>query len=140
MFGRRLLILVAVLMGLTALAASIAPPPDRTRERPAPESRPPRATEPAPTPSAAPETGVLSRRVDARRRHQPVRIEVPLDRTLRLTVVVGGPDSVALGDLQIDAADPASPAMFELLADTPGRYPLRLIGADRMLGVVRVSD
>ena len=31
MFGRRILVLVAVLMGLTALAASVAPPPQPLR-------------------------------------------------------------------------------------------------------------
>jgi hypothetical protein len=136
-FGRRLIILVAVLMGLTALAASVAPQPDGGRRDRA-QSTPQPAPSPTPSPPAR-EAGVVSRHVDARRARTPVTISVPQGSTLELAVDVGGPETVALDDVDLQAAAPGSPARFELLADTPGDIPLRLLEAERALGVVRVS-
>jgi hypothetical protein len=138
-FGRRLIILVAVLMGLTALAASVAPPPDSTRR-----NTPAGTPQPSPSPTASPPTsqagaGVVSRHVDAARQRAPVTITVPQGSTLELAVDVAGPETVALDDVDLQAAAPGSPARFELLADTPGDLPLRLLEAERALGVVRVS-
>jgi hypothetical protein len=136
-FGRRMLILVAVLMGLTALAASVSPPPDSTRR-----NGPATARSPAPpaAPSGTPaEAGVLARTVDAAGLREPVRIDVPRGATLELTVTVAAPDTVALGDLELEVAAPESPAQFQLYADAPGHYPLRLVESQRDLGSVRVT-
>jgi hypothetical protein len=132
-FGRRLLILVAVLMGLMAVVASFAPPPQRG-------ARTPSAASPTPSPTGAPGSAsdVIARRIDAGGPDVPVRIDVPSGHTLELTVSVAGPDSVAFGDLDVDAADAGSPAQFELYADLPGEYPLTLVNAGRRIGVVRV--
>jgi hypothetical protein len=136
-FGRRLIILVAVLMGLTALAASVAPPPD-------PQRRDGRqgAGSPTPTPTAgqtAAQAVVIDRRIDATSEARAVTVDVPQGATLELEVDVGAPDTVALGDLDLEAAAPGSPARFEWLADAPGEFPLRLLEAERSLGVIRVS-
>ena len=50
-------------------------------------------------------------------------------------------DSVTLLD-EVVAIDPDSPAIFELLADEPGEYPIELLDADRQVGtlVVRAAD
>jgi hypothetical protein len=139
LFGRRMIILVAVLMGLVALAASVAPPP-RTDRGPAAGSTPtPSATPAATLPPDASGPGVETRRVDATRHGPPVTILVRQGTTLDLQVDVGAPDTVVLGDLKLEAATEASPAQFELYADRTGEYPLRLLGAGRVLGVVRVS-
>jgi hypothetical protein len=135
MFGRRLIILVAVLMGLTALAASVAPPP-QTRRPAASPTPPPASTAPAPPPASA---GVVTRHLDATTPGAPVTIRVARGDTLELAVDVSEPDTVALDDLDLQAATPGSPARFELLADTPGEFPLRLLEAERALGVIRVS-
>jgi hypothetical protein len=135
-FGRRLLILVAVLMGLTALAASIAPPPQRGARVPAVGSP---APAPATTGEPREDSDVITRTIDASDPGAPVRIDVPRGHTLELTVSVDAPDSVAFGDVDLDAADAGSPAQFELYADLPGEYPLRLLDAERELGVVRVT-
>jgi hypothetical protein len=139
-FGRRLIILVAVLMGLTALAASVAPPPETARRaRPTPTA-PPVASSPTPTAGTAPASaGVVTRHIDATTPRAPVTITVPRGDTLQLAVDVGAPDTVVLDDLDLQAATPGSPAQFELLADTPGEFPLRLLEAERALGVIRVS-
>jgi hypothetical protein len=136
-FGRRLIILVAVLMGLTALAASVAPPPDPNR-RPTGRDAPPQgAATPAPTPATR--ARVVTRHIDVAGRRAPVRITVAEGDTLELAVDVDAPDTVALDDLDLQPAAPGSPARFELLADTPGEFPLRLLEAQRALGVIRVS-
>lgn len=141
MVGRRLLILVAVLMGLTALAASLAPQPPTGRQpgataTPAPTLAPTTVAIPAPVDS---DPGVVARRVDARRGHAPVRIELRTGQRLELTVRVAAPDAVALDALDLEPADPQSPATLRLFADAPGSYPLRLVSTGRRLGVVHVS-
>jgi hypothetical protein len=137
-FGRRLIIIVAVLMGLTALAASVAPPPETARR-----GGPSAGASPTPTPApTGPVTGAgtVTRRIDAADLRSPVTITVPRGALLlALEVAVGRPDTVALGDASLEAAAPGSPARFDLLADTPGELPLRLLEAERPLGVVRVS-
>jgi hypothetical protein len=136
-FGRRLIILVAVLMGLTALAASVAPPPDPQRRNSTQNDGSPTAT-PTP-PETTAQAPVIDRRIDATTAGEPVTVDVPRGAMLELEVEVGAPDTVALGDGELEAAAPGSPARFELLADTPGEFPLRLLEAERTLGVVRVS-
>jgi hypothetical protein len=82
---------------------------------------------------------LIRRELDATAVRRPVRIDVPLGATLELTVAVGGPETVMLGEIALEAADTASPAVFELLADTPGELPLRLLEAQRELGTVSVA-
>jgi hypothetical protein len=94
---------------------------------------------PAPAGEPREEPGVIARTLDADGPGVPVRIDVPRGHTLELTVAVDAPDSVAFGDLDLDAADAGSPAQFELYADLPGEYPLRLVDAGRQFGVVRVT-
>ena len=137
MLGRRFLLLVAVLMGLTALAASVAP-----RE---PSNRDGRGTGHA----------------DRRRRRRPRRGDGDLETvTKRLNTAEGITrvvvdegdlvdlevsgselDSVTLLD-EVVAIDPDSPALFQLLADEPGEYPIELLDAKRQVGtlVVRAAD
>jgi hypothetical protein len=134
-FGRRLLILVAVLMGLTALAASLAPPPPRGARTTGSAAPSPAAG--IPTQAAGPAT--VTRTIDGSATGAPVRIDVHRGQMLELSVTVAGADSVALGDVAVDAADAGSPAQFELFADLPAVYPLRLLEAGRQIGVVRVS-
>jgi hypothetical protein len=134
-FGRRLLILVAVLMGLTVLAAGVTPPPQ-------PPPRPSSDASPTPAPGAdetRADASVVSRRIDAGAAEAPARIALELGQTLELTVAVAAPDAVALGELDLEAADPASPAVFEWVADATGEYPIALVEGDRALGVVRVT-
>jgi hypothetical protein len=137
MFGRRILVLVAVLMGLTALAASLAPPPQRLRQGP----RPPAATG-TPTPATAAPAGTpgtVSASLRAGRDPgQVVRaregdiVELDVSGDVVDTVVIPG---LALAE----PIDPTSPAQIELFADEPGRYPIRLLDSGRRLGVLRVS-
>src|SRR4051794_19880148 len=128
MIGRRLLVLLAVLLGLTALAAGIAP---RQAATP-PAAEAPRAS------TAAPVERPLHRTIDA---DAPGRRRIVVDRgrLVRLTVKGDVVDSVQLDDLDVQPIDPSSPALFEWLADAPGRYPITLLDAGRRLGVLEVK-
>jgi hypothetical protein len=132
--GRRLVILVVVLMGLTALAASVAPTPETPR----------RGASQTPTPSPPPATSAgdpaaVSLSVDGGRQPQQVQAMVGDDLTLEVeadaidTVVIDGLDAV-------EPVAPDSPAQFELFADRPGTYPIRLLDADRELGELVISS
>jgi hypothetical protein len=124
--ARRLLILAAVLMGLIALAAGVAP-----RE-------PARDTTASPTPiqGASPPMATVERTLDAQSSDQEVAARV--GQTVIIIVETDELDSVSLGDYGIETADPESPARFELLADVPGSYPIHLLQADRTIGTLEV--
>ncbi len=47
-------------------------------------------------------------------------------------------DSVALGDLSMEDVEAGVPARFELLADTPGTYPLVLVNEERRIGTLEI--
>ena len=126
MLARRLLILAAVLMGLIALAAGVAP------REPARET----ATSPSPTQGVVTPTATVERTLHADTSGQEVAARV--GQTVIITVQADVLDSVSLGDFGIETADPQSPARFELLADVPGNYPIRLLQADRTIGTLEV--
>jgi hypothetical protein len=145
MFGRRILVLVAVLMGLTALAASLAPPPESVR-------RPGAAAGPSPTPSAtsapeaepAPAPSVRARTVTARlyadRGIAPGRVTAAQGDTVRLQITGNTIDTVVIDGLAVmEPIDPDSPVQLELFADTPGSYPIRLLDANRRIGALRIT-
>jgi hypothetical protein len=131
MLARRLLVLIAVLMGLTALAASVAPRqpvpgPQRTAVPPASAGRP----------VAAP----VERTIDADA-PRPARVAVRTGQTLRLQVESAAVDSVSIEGLgKIEPVEAESPARFELLAEIPGSYPVELLQAGRRIGTIEIVD
>jgi hypothetical protein len=130
MLARRLLILLAVLMGLTALASGLAP------RQPAPRS----GAEASPPTTTADSLPTIEERVDAGAA-EPAVIEVDEGRTLVLEVSATELDSVSLEGLdRIEAVDPDSPARFELLAEPPGSYPIRLVEAGRDVGTLEIRE
>ena len=127
MLARRLLIALALLMVITALAASLAPRQNALRETPAP-------TSPALSQAAA---EPVEKTLDAQADDQ--RIDARVGQIVRITVNTDQLDSVELGDLGTETADPESPAHFEILADAPGTYPIQLLQAERQIGELVVS-
>ena len=111
-------------MGLTALAAGVAP---RQPERETPSS-------PTPAQGAATPAPPIERTLDTRSGDQ--RVTARVGQTVIITVETNELDSVSLGDYGIETADPESPARFELLADVPGSYPIHLLDADRTIGTL----
>jgi hypothetical protein len=130
MLVRRLLLLAAVLMLLTALAASIAPR-DLTG-----------GEEELPARSSLPPGRVVAREIPAAPGAAVARIAVNRGDTLELEVSGDLLDEVLLERLDmIDPIEPTTPARFNLLIDAPaGSYPIRLIGADRRIGSIVVND
>jgi hypothetical protein len=130
MLGRRFLILVAVLMGLTALAASVAPRQPVTQDE--------RAT-PTPVPTTAGTAELVTVRKEISTTDRRKRVAVRAGDLVELTVSGPERDSVMLLG-RIDAIDPAAPARFSLLADTPGEYPIELLEAERTVGTLVVRE
>jgi hypothetical protein len=130
MLARRLLLLAAVLMLLTALAASIAPR-DLTG-----------GDDPEPAASDLPAGTTVAREIPAAPEAAPARVAVSRGDTLELEVFGDMLDSVLLERLdQIDAIEPSTPARFNILIDAPaGSYPIRLVEADRRIGSIVISD
>jgi hypothetical protein len=128
MLGRRFLLLVAVLMGLTALAASIAPREPLVRNR--------GAATPTPTPVAA-EHAVRTVEKTISDSGGPTRVVVRNGDIVRLTVDSTALDSVVLLD-QVKPVEADSPATFELLADGRGSHPITLLDAGRRIGTLVV--
>ncbi len=134
MLGRRLLVLMAVLLGLTALATSLAP-------RPGLAGRDAGST-PAPTAAASPPgaSRVITRTVVADPGRTPAIVRVNVGDTLELDVKGDVLDSVEIEGLnEISTLEPGSPAHIELLADAPGRYAIHLLDANRDIGRLQVS-
>jgi hypothetical protein len=111
---RRALLLFALVLGLTGLAASIAPPPEREKE----QVEPP----PAPSPQAAREQRTLTFRAPAKGRRPPERRVRPETRIL-VEVAAREPGQASLPALgRIENVTDLVPARFELLAPPRGRY------------------
>ena len=133
MLGRRFLLLVAVLMGLTALAASLAPREPLLREQGQRAATP----TPTPTPSPVPDKAVqpVARTIDAD--ENPKRVSVRQGQIVQLMVLSSEVDSVMVLD-EIEPVEEESPAEFDILADEPGEYPITLLDADRRVGTLVV--
>jgi hypothetical protein len=128
MVARRLLIALAVLMALTALAASLAPRDTPPREDDAPAAAAP------PAPAREPVQATL----DADGEGQRVVARVGQD----VVIVVRSKelDTVSLAEVGSEPTEPDSPARFELLADVPGSYPIELLEAGRQIGVLEIRE
>jgi hypothetical protein len=133
MLGRRFLLLVAVLMGLTALAASVAP-----REPLVGDGR---AATPSPTPTSEPTTASNGRTIaeTIETEEDPAKVTVRKGDLVRLEVRGNELDSVRLFD-EIEPIDVNSPAIFELYADRPGSYPIELVEGQRQVGTLVVRE
>ena len=130
MLGRRFLILVAVLMGLTALAASVAPRQQSPREER-------QASTPTPAPAGSPTFTTVEKSVRAP--YDDSVVTVRSGDLVELSVEGDEPDSVSvLG--RIDAVDPTTPARFSLLAGKPGEYPIELLEEERQIWMLVIRE
>jgi hypothetical protein len=140
MLGRRLLVLMAVLLGLTALAAALAPRPTVTPQRGGLEASPTPATD-TPSPGSQP-SQVVARTISADEGAGRGGANVVRARegdTVRLTVRGDVLDAVQLDGLdEIEPLEPGSPAHFEFIADERGKHPIVLLDADRRIGELDV--
>ncbi len=119
-----MLLFAAILLLLATFAAAMAP----------------RQPRPAPPPSALPDraadgdAGTVERRLSVDD-DASTAVRVARGDIVRLEVAGDVLDSVELDGLdRIEVIEPVTPAMFEVLAERPGTYPIRLVAADRRIG------
>ena len=128
MLARRLLLLAAVLLLLSALAAGLAP---RQTVEPAPEAER----------SALPAGREVVREITADPGSE-TRVTVRRGDLLQLEVTGDLLDSVLIERLdRMEAIAPLTPARFDILAEAPaGVYPIRLVDADRRIGEIKITE
>jgi hypothetical protein len=142
--GRRLVILVAVLMGLMVLAASVAPPPQTPRSTGGRAGASPTPTASAPNASPAPSPGDSADALDPTHTLDVARgqdhVTVRQGQAMTLNVVADAVGSVEIVGLsEVAAVDPSTPAMFQLSADVPGHFPVKLAETGKPLGELIVT-
>jgi hypothetical protein len=121
---RRALLLFAIVLGLAAIAASVSRPPDESDQ---PATRPPpTAPEPDPAPTFAPGTatpgGVVELSTNADRWE---KLRLSTGQAATLLVETDEPGEVEIPELGlVGPAEPLTPARFELLVSSPGRYEI----------------
>src|SRR4051794_33073756 len=144
MLGRRLLVLMAVLLGLTALAAALAPrptvvPPGGRLIAPTPTVTPSPTASPSASAQVGPPSVEVVRTIDASKGARFARVRVREGDTVRLTVRGDVLDAVEIDGIdQIEPVEAGSPARFEFLADERGQFPIVLIDGDRRIGQLDV--
>ena len=132
---RRALFLFAIVLGLAAVAASLAPAPDDRRE-----GEPPRArTQPAQGARAAEPGPVVTFRAAA---EQPSRRRIATGEQVTVRVETAAPGQVEIPQLGLlQFATPDTPAVFDVLVPSAGRYEVTYTGNDapvRRIGVLEV--
>jgi hypothetical protein len=124
---RRALLLFAIVLGLAAVAASISRPADIAEEPPPPERA--QTTPSAPTVGPGRSEGeLLVVNFDA---GKPRSRLVDVGRAVTVNVEVEAPGQVQLPSLGVSAAaEPHTPARFDILPTTLGRVRIEFLPAD----------
>jgi hypothetical protein len=118
---RRALLLFAIVVGLAAFAASVSRPGDDSRDSERPTAPPSTASEPTVSPGTAGEPPVTLRfNAD---REQVRRLEVGQAATVQVSVDEPGQVEIPLLGLAA-AAEPVTPARFDIFASDSGRYQI----------------
>ena len=116
---RRALLLFAIVLGLAALVTSVSRPPRDSAQRNRSEARARPQAVPLEGPDVPAETEVRLPPSGGRR-----TVTLGLDQAVTLLVSVPEAGQVQLEELGLSAAaQPLTPARFDLLIDEPGVYP-----------------
>lgn len=138
MLGRRLLVLFAVLLGLTALVTSLAPRPTVTRPGVV-QATPSPTTTPAPA-RPAPTSRRIVKSISADPGSPRTKIHARVGDVLALTVSGDVLDGVEIADAgKLEPIEPGAPARFEVLLDRQGELRVDLVDAERLIALVEVS-
>jgi hypothetical protein len=131
MAARRLIMILLVLLFVSSLTAALVPI-ERSGDSTGDET----TTTTAPPPAGE----LVHARIDTRdERSKTIRMQVGDE----LALIVSGhaPDQVEIARLDLlEPIDFGAPARFDVLADAPGTYPIRLVEARRLLGRIVVSE
>ena len=125
---RRALLLFAIVLGIAALVSAVTRPVDHRRDRTttaeepvAPLTAPVPETTPSASPRPEPSDDVIV--IDPKSK----TAEVAAGRSATLSVAVEGPGQVAIDGLGLTAAaEPGTPARFDILVDFTGQPPCDL--------------
>ena len=128
MLARRLLIVLAVLLVLTAIAGGVAP------RKPAPDVDAGGAGSATRGPAPPP----VERTLDAAGSDQ--RVVARVGQSVTITVESDALDSVNIADVGAKTVEEESPARFELLADIPGSYAIELLEEERQIGTLEIRE
>ena len=135
MIGRRFLVILALVMGLTAVAASVSPREPRVGQG-AGEAVPAPSAQPSP---AATTADTVTRTLSAD--GPPEEIVIGTGDVLELEVEGSELDSVAIESLaKLEPLDPEVPARFLILAEAEGEHPITLLDAEREIGTLVIED
>jgi hypothetical protein len=131
---RRMTVIVLSLLGLMVLVVTFAPtqtPVQSGSERtPAPN---------APTADLSdPDAFDVTERLSAVPGAQARSVQAELGDRVEIVVEGERPDAVQLGEFATQAVEAGDPARFELLAETPGAYPLVLVNENRRIGTLEI--
>jgi hypothetical protein len=133
MAARRLVFVMLVLLFISTLAAALVPAPDTDEE--------PESTQRSTTEATARPTGQRrAETVDAAAK-RPATIRVTAGDQLALAVRSPRAEQVEIAGLgQLEDADPAVPARFDLLLTGPGVYAVRFLGSERLIARIEVGE
>lgn len=142
---RRALLLFAIVLGFSALAASLAPPPpDEPDQGTETEASPPAVPPPPGDDPPPPASGSPTELRYVTGTGEPERRRVEAGEHVVVTVAVQDPGQVAipgLGLLQV--AEPGVPARFDVLASRAGRYEITfepVDGQPERVGIIEVEQ
>jgi hypothetical protein len=135
MAARRLLLILLILLAISTVAAFLAPAPrDGVNDRSTP-----RRTTPAPRHAEEPRGRLVHASMDASEpRPATVRLHVGDQLSLRVRSDVSDQAKIA-GLGLIEAVDRDAPARFNVLADTPGKFAVRLVRRHERVGTIAVE-
>jgi hypothetical protein len=131
----RMTLMVLALVGLMVLVVTVSPPDQTVRNRGS-------AATATPSPRTAalsdPDAFDVSETFSTAAGAVQKTVDAEVGDRVEITVEGSTADSVALGDLDVEDLEAGFPARFELLADTPGTYPLVLGNDERRIGTLEV--
>jgi hypothetical protein len=116
---RRALLLFAIVLGLAAVAASVSRPRDQSQAPPTVSTS--ESTSPTVEASPPPQTpAAITFDADHPKAHR-----IDSHQAATVYVKVSEPGQVSIDALGMtDAAEPTTPAEFDVFTPTPGRYPI----------------
>ena len=129
-------LLVLALLGLLVLVVTVSPPDQGGRKGSQTGTTTPQASsqELLSDPNGFDVQETLTTNGDAK----PKTIEAELGDHVQIIVDGSEPASVELGELRIEELEEGVPARFELLAETPGTYPLVVLDQNRRIGTLEI--
>jgi hypothetical protein len=131
-----MMLAVLAVLGLMVLVVTVSPPDPGVQPGSTPGAATPTSTPAAPI--SDPDAFDVSAKVSAEPGSKPRTIRATLGDRVEIVVEGSEPDSVALGDIHLEPLADGVPARFQLLAETPGTYPLVLVNEERRIGALKI--